>query len=99
VQWIVAFKECLSRIEQHMIIQKAGLETSRQKPRNCQFSAARPTIDMDNKAHYPPLTAPAVSPATICRCAKTVSSSTGKVTISAAAASGPQLNWSNEIML
>jgi hypothetical protein len=41
---------------------------------------------------YPPLTAPAVSPATIWRCARTVSSSTGKVTISAAAASGPQLN-------
>jgi len=44
------------------------------------------------KMHYPPLTAPAVSPATICRWANTVSSSTGSVTISAAAASGPQLN-------
>jgi hypothetical protein len=48
---------------------------------------------------YPPLTAPAVKPATIWRCAKTVSSNTGSVTISAAAASGPQLNWSKEIML
>jgi len=48
---------------------------------------------------YPPLTAPAVNPATIWRCAKTVSSSTGSVTISAAAASGPQLSWSKEIML
>src|SRR5215211_8074817 len=47
----------------------------------------------------PPLTAPAVNPATIWRCANTVSSSTGKVTISAAAASGPQLSWSKEIML
>ncbi len=51
------------------------------------------------RGSQPPLTAPAVSPATICRCANTVSSSTGAVTISAAAASGPQLNWSNEIML
>ena len=41
---------------------------------------------------YPPFTAPAVSPATIWRCANTVSSSTGSVTISAAAASGPQLS-------
>ena len=40
----------------------------------------------------PPFTAPAVSPATIWRCANTVSSSTGKVTISAAAARGPQLS-------
>ena len=48
---------------------------------------------------YPPLTAPAVKPATIWRCAKTVSNSTGSVTISAAAASGPQLSWSKEIML
>src|ERR1700732_2361380 len=48
---------------------------------------------------YPPLTAPAVNPATIWRCANTVNSSTGSVTISAAAASGPQLNWSKEIML
>ncbi len=48
---------------------------------------------------HPPLTAPAVRPATIWRCAKTVRTRTGKVTISAAAASGPQLNWSNEIML
>ena len=53
----------------------------------------------NNAFYYPPLTAPAVSPATICRCANTVSSSTGSVTISAAAASGPQLSWSNEIML
>lgn len=30
---------------------------------------------------------------------RTVSSSTGAVTIKAAAASGLQLNWSNEIML
>ncbi len=37
-------------------------------------------------------TAPAVSPATICLCANTVSRSTGAVTISAAAASGPQLS-------
>jgi len=43
---------------------------------------------------YPPLTAPAVKPATIWRCANTVNSSTGRVTINAAAASGPQLNWS-----
>ena len=50
-------------------------------------------------ARQPPLTAPAVSPATIWRWANTVSSSTGKVTISAAAASGPQLSWSKEIML
>jgi Isochorismatase family len=58
-------------------------------------------VEGDQRARrsYPPLTAPAVSPATICRCANTVSSSTGKVTSSAAAASGPQLNWSNEIML
>ena len=44
-------------------------------------------------------TAPAVSPATICRCANTVNNNTGRVTISAAAASGPQESWSNEIML
>jgi hypothetical protein len=50
-------------------------------------------------ASYPPLTAPAVNPATIWRCANTVSTKTGKVTSSAAAASGPQLNWSKEIML
>jgi hypothetical protein len=48
---------------------------------------------------YPPFTAPAVSPATICRCAKIVSSSTGSVTISAAAASGPQLSCSKDSML
>ncbi len=48
---------------------------------------------------HPPFTAPAVSPATIWRWAKTVSTRTGSVTISAAAASGPQLSWSNEIML
>ena len=48
---------------------------------------------------HPPFTAPAVRPATIWRCANTVSSSTGNVTIRAAAASGPQLSWSNEIML
>ena len=48
---------------------------------------------------YPPLTAPAVRPATIWRCANTVNSSTGRVTINAAAASGPQLSWSKEIML
>ena len=44
----------------------------------------------------PPRSAPA---ATIWRCANTVSSSTGNVTISAAAASGPQLSCSNESML
>src|SRR6185295_13030631 len=42
--------------------------------------------DGTRRAH-PPLTAPAVRPATIWRCAKTVSTRTGKVTISAAAAS------------
>ncbi len=48
---------------------------------------------------YPPLTAPAVSPATIWRWAKMVRNSTGSVTISAAAESGPQLTCSNESML
>lgn len=57
------------------------------------------TCTRHRRSSYPPLTAPAVSPATICRWANTVSRSTGRVTISAAAASGPQLNWSNEIML
>jgi hypothetical protein len=45
-----------------------------------------------DEKHYPPLTAPAVSPATICRWANTVNSNTGSVTINAAAANGPQLN-------
>ncbi len=48
---------------------------------------------------YPPLTAPAVRPATICRCATTVRISTGRVTMRAAAARGPQLNCSKDSML
>ncbi len=47
----------------------------------------------------PPLTAPAVRPATICFWANMVSSSTGSVTMSAAAASGPQLTCSKDSML
>src|ERR1700730_5084561 len=50
-------------------------------------------------AAQPPLTAPAVSPATIWCWANMVSSKTGEVTMRAGAASGPQLSWSNEIML
>jgi hypothetical protein len=61
-------------------------------------AAALPTLRFSEEA-YPPFTAPAVRPATIWRCANTVKSSTGKVTISAAAASGPQESWSKEIML
>ena len=43
---------------------------------------------------YPPLTPPAVRPATISRCIHTVITSTGRVTSSAAAASGPQATCS-----
>ena len=43
----------------------------------------------------PPFTPPAVRPATISFCIASVRSSTGAVTISAAAASGPQLICSN----
>ena len=47
-------------------------------------------VSVRRKRCQPPFTAPAVNPATICRCANIVNSSTGNVTISAAAASGPQ---------
>ena len=68
----------------------SGLGQSVRRRRIYEFTA---------EVFYPPLTAPAVNPATIWRCANTVRSNTGKVTISADAARGPQLNWSNEIML
>ena len=48
---------------------------------------------------YPPFTAPAVRPAMIWRCAITVRTRTGSVTMSAAAASGPQLSCSKDSML
>gem|GEM_PF-4683983 len=78
---------------------RLSLQFCQSRSSNKSWARIRVGCQVSDLAFYPPLTAPAVKPATICRCANTVSSSTGRVTISAAAASGPQLNWSNEIML
>ena len=96
---VVTLEQGFSGVEQRVVVDEPRTEMIRHKPPDRELAAPGPAVDVQNEAHQPPFTAPAVSPATICRCAKAVSNSTGRVTISAAAARGPQESWSKEIML